>query len=58
MPMPLGYRETRRADEGRFTGKRQDKKYGDALGPRVRCGNGRMRPMAASKTVMARLEVS
>jgi hypothetical protein len=43
-PVPLGHRGKNRADEGRLTEKRQDKRYRDALGVRVRYGNGRISP--------------
>ena len=44
MRVPLGHRGKSRADEGRFTETRQNKRYGDALWVPVRCVNGRINP--------------
>ena len=44
MPVPLGHYGKNRADEGRLTEKRQDKRYRDALWVSVRYSNGRISP--------------
>ena len=54
MPVPLRHRGKNRADEGRLTEKRQDKRYRDALWASVRNSNGRISPVLCSRVFIKR----